>query len=197
MRNPETLNTLRRLLKKPFFTSTEVKALGVNPSILSHYVNTHQLKRLRRGVYCAVNAPEIHSQWGDLIEAAKAIRGGVICLTSALAIYELTDEISRAHWIAVSNSTSANAKRPIKIIRMRNISLGQTTINIDGVMVKIFNHERTIVDAFRQLSKETAIKALKAALSAQYSHKLDLQKLQQYAKALHVNIAPYLLAVTT
>ena len=197
MRNPESLRTIKKLLEKPFFTSAEVKALGVHPSVLSHYVKTNQLERVRRGVYRALNAPELHSPWADLVEAVKGLSGGVICLTSALAIYSLTEEIPRAHWIAVANTTSAKAKRPVKIIRMRNIRLGQTKMTIDGVTIKIFDRERTIVDAFRELSKETAIKALKVALTDKTAQKIDLRKLQKYAKALHVNIAPYLMAVTT
>ena len=197
MRHAESLKTLKKLLQKPFFTSVEAKALGVHPSVLSYYVKTNQLQRVRRGIYRDPNAPEIHSQWSDLIEAAQSVSGGVICLTSALAIYGLTEDIPRAHWIAVANTTSAHSKRPIKIIRMRNIRLGQTTINIEGINVKIFDRERTIVDAFRQLSKETAIKALKMGITPSTSPKLDLRKLQSYAKTLRVNIAPYVIAVTT
>ena len=67
----------------------------------------------------------------------------------------------------------------------------------DHMEVKIFDLERTIIDAFRYLSKEIAIKALKAGVSGQSSRKLDIKKLQQYAKKFDINLDPYILTVTT
>ena len=47
------------------------------------------------------------------------------------------------------------------------------------------------------LSKETAIKALKAAISQAGKSRIDLVKLQEYAQRLQVDIGPYLMSVTT
>ncbi len=60
----------------------------------------------------------------------------------------------------------------------------------------IFDQERTIVDAFRLLSRETAIKALKAATAKGGKNRIDLIKLQAYAKNLRCNVTPYLMSVT-
>lgn len=125
------------------------------------------------------------------------VNGGIVCLLSALAIYELTDEIPRQHWIGVRHGTDAVGNPNLKIIRFRNLELGKTTIELDGVTVSIFDRERTIVDSFRLLSREIAIKALKIALAQTGHQKLDLIKLQAYAKKLRVNIDPYLITVTT
>jgi predicted transcriptional regulator of viral defense system len=77
------------------------------------------------------------------------------------------------------------------------MDLGKTEINLEGVKVPIFDRERTIIDAFRLLSYEVAIKALKAALSQTKKNRIDLVKLQAYAKQLRVNITPYLMSITT
>jgi hypothetical protein len=66
-----------------------------------------------------------------------------------------------------------------------------------GSSVPIFDKERTIVDAFHLLSREMAIKALKMDLTQSSDQKLDLIKLQAYAKTLRVNIDPYLITATT
>lgn len=42
--------------------------------------------------------------------------------------------------------------------------LGKTTFVIDEVRIPIFDLERTIIDTFRLLDKEIAIKALKMAM---------------------------------
>lgn len=198
MRPQTTLNTLSPLLKKPFFTSQEAKTIGVHPSLLSHYVKTGHLKRVSRGVYQASDYQNPESiRWEDLIEAIYAIKEGVICLISALAIYDLTEEIPRQHWIAVRHGRSVKQNRNLKIIQLRNMDLGKTEIELEGSLVPIFDRERTIVDAFRLLSREIAIKALKTALTQGKKNRIDLVKLQAYAKKLRVNINPYLMSFTT
>ncbi len=198
MRHKTHLLTLHPLLKKPFFTSKEARVLGVSSSSLAHYVRTGQLKRIGRGLYQGIEYKgSSHTRSDDLAEAVHSIPGGVVCLISALALYDLTEELPRQHWIGIRHGTTAKSNRQIKIIRFRNLELGKTVIEIEGVLIPIFNRERTIVDAFRLISRETAIKALKAAIAKGGKNRLDLVKLEAYAKKLRFDIAPYLLSVTT
>jgi predicted transcriptional regulator of viral defense system len=197
MRKKETSHPLSRLFKQTLFTSKEAKALGIHPSLLAYYAKQGFIKRISRGVY-RVEADHLSQdfQWTDLVEAVYGINEGVICLISALAIYGLTEEIPRQHWIGVRHGTDVVSQPQLKIVRFRNLTLGKTTIKLDGIIVPIFDRERTIVDAFRLLSKETAIKALRMALTQSGQQRLDLIKLQEYAKKLRVNIDPYLMTVT-
>jgi predicted transcriptional regulator of viral defense system len=80
---------------------------------------------------------------------------------------------------------------------MRNTTLGKTTINLGETTVPIFDKERTVVDAFRYLGKETAIRALKTYFAPGKKQKPDIKKMRNYAKRLHVPIEPFLLMVTT
>ena len=199
MKDSRTLSFIHSLLIRPSFTAAEAKELGVFPAHLAYYIKIGRIKRLGRGIYQSTDytaSPE-NFRWEDLIEAVNSVPGGVICLISALAIYEITDEIPRQHWIAVSHNTSIDRGANVKIIRFRNKELGKTKIDLAEINVPIFDRERTIIDAFRLLSRETAIKALKMALSAKGNSRLDLCKLQAYAKKLRFNIAPYLITVTT
>jgi predicted transcriptional regulator of viral defense system len=199
MQDTGILRVIGQLLMRPSFTAAEAKELGVFPAHLAYYVRMGRIKRLGRGIYQGADytaSPE-NFRWEDLIDAVNSVPGGVICLISALAIYEITDEIPRQHWIAVPHSTSIDRGLDVKIVRFRDVSLGKTTVDLSGIQVAIFDRERTIVDAFRLLSRETAIKALKMALSAKGNSRLDLRKLQAYAKKLRFNIAPYLLTATT
>jgi predicted transcriptional regulator of viral defense system len=186
------------LMGKPYFTAREARELGVHPSALNHYVKTGHIKRVSRGVY---QGSEYHNpsafRWPDLIEAVYSIKDGVICLISALAVYDLTEEIPRKHWIAIRHDTSIKPKRGVKIIRYRDMHLGKTEVMLEGVKIPIFDRERSIIDAFRLLSLETAIKALKFALAKKGNNRIDLVKLQEYARRLRVNITPYLMSITT
>lgn len=198
MRPKACLILLAPLLSQPSFTAKEAKNLGIPSAVLSYYVESGQLQRIRHGVYQATNYQNPQAfRWADLIEAVLSINGGVICLTSALAVYDLTEEIPRQHWIGIRHGTSARSNRQIKIVRFRDLDLGKTEIELEGVSVPIFDRERTIIDAFRLLSRETAIKALRMAIKQGGKNRIDLIKLEAYAKQLHVDINPYLLSVTT
>ncbi len=198
MRPPKALDKIQPLLKAPSFTSKQARRYGVDAATLAYYVKRGDLLRIGHGIYRGVNAPTSDDfRWGDLIEAIQRVKGGVICLTSALSLYELTEEIPRQHWIAIRNDTVHRSGSTTKVIRMRNLKLGRTAISIGGISVPIFDRERTIVDSFRYLSRETALKSLKLALTKRGPEKIDFEKMRKYAKALRVKIEPYLLAVTT
>lgn len=192
------LALLGPLKNKTVFTAQEARRLGVRPSLLAYYVKKGFLKRLQRGIYRnPASKAEPDFRWEDLIVTILTIPKGVVCLLSALAIYELTDEIPREQWIAVPNSMTAPRRKNIRSIRMRNMTIGKTTIKLGDVEIPIFDKERTVVDAFRYLGKETAIRALKALFSSGKKHKPEIKKLKAYAGKLRVPIDPYLLMVTT
>lgn len=191
------LEKLKNLLSAPNFTSKEAKLCGISPATLAYYVNAGDIERLGRGIYRGSKAHSIiNFQWEDLIILIRSIEDGVICLTTALALYHLTDEIPRQHWIAIKNTTRYQADASVKVVRMRNLMLGRTVIDIDGTTVPIFDRERTILDSFRYLSKETALKALRFGLQSGHRKKIDIEKLRSYAKKMRINIDPYLLAMT-
>lgn len=197
MKPKNALEKIENLLIAANFTTKEAKQCGVSTETLAYYVKAGVLERLRRGLYRGIHVPTLQSfQWEDLVTAVRSVEHGVICLISALALYELTEEIPRQHWIAISHSTSHQADYMVKVIRVRNHTLGKTTIDIDGTIVPIFDRERTILDAFRYLSKETALKALKAGLEKPREERIDINKLRTYAKKMKINIDSYLLALT-
>lgn len=189
---------LKELFEKPVFSAAEARKAGIHPSRLSYYVKTNRIERIGHGVYRGVDSSlNVDFQWEDLIVIAKSIPHGIVCLTSALALYGLTDEMPREYLIAVPHSTTAPKRENTRIVRMRDMSTGKTTFSVGQETVKIFDIERTIVDAFRYLSKEIAIKALKAGVSGRSSKKLVIKKLQQYAKQFDLNLDPFILTVTT
>jgi predicted transcriptional regulator of viral defense system len=188
-------NPLGKLASKPLFSARDARRAGIHPSRLSYYVKIHLLERIGRGFYRGVDS-EVHVdfQWEDLVLIAQSVPKGVVCLISALALYELTDEIPRVHWIAIPHITTAPIRKNARFIRMRDMTTGKTQMKLGKETITIFDQERTIVDAFRYLSKEIAIKALKEAFKTK---KLDLKKLQKYAKKFKINLDPYILTVTT
>lgn len=186
------------LLKKSLFSAKDVRKVGIYPSLINYYVKKGYIKRIGRGFYKSTFLNlNVDFQWEDLVVTAKSVPNGVVCLLSALALYELTDEIPRQHWIAIPHTTTTPKRLHTNFFRFRDMNLGRTKLKIGKEEIQIFNRERTIIDSFRLLSTEISIKALKEALKISGSNKINIKKLQQYAKKQHINITPYILAVTT
>jgi predicted transcriptional regulator of viral defense system len=197
MKPKHALEKLKPLLRAPSFTSGEARLRGVSASTLAYYVKRHEMTRIGHGIYRGVNAPVAKDfRWEDLIEAMQRVKEGVICLTSALSLYHLTEEMPSQHWIAIRNATVHRAMPSTKVVRMRNLTLGRTTVKVGNLTLAIFDRERTIVDAFRYIGLETALKALKIALTKEGAEKVDIEKIRQYAKKLRIKIEPFLIAMT-
>ena len=198
MRDAKGIAKLGKLLKKPIFRASEARKAGVQPALLSYYVKKDLIERMGRGVYRGKSAEmDVDFQWEDLAFTVKSVPNGVVCLISALALYDLTEDIPRVHWIAIPHATTSPKRKGAKFIRMRDTKLGRIDVALGGEKIRIFDRERTIVDTFRYLGKETAIKALKSALAKKENEKIDLRKLQDYAKKLRVKLDPYIMAMTT
>lgn len=188
---------IRKIGKNPVFTADQARKAGIPSRMLSYFCEKGSIERISRGVYRGeVNRLNVHFQWEDLVISALTIPKGVICLISALCYYDLTDQIMREFWIAVPHSMRKPKRPQTRVIRMRNTQLGQITIKMGNQPLKIFDRERTVVDAFRYLSIEIAIKALQSYLHSTSQNKPNLDKLLSYAKTLRVNLEPYILALT-
>ena len=189
---------IQAFIETPVFTAAEARAAGIPSRMLSHFCKKGVIERAGRGIYRGAKADmKIDFEWEDLALIAMSVPNGVICLISALCYYGLTDQIMREFWIAIPHASKSLQRAKARFIRMRNIELGQTEIQMGTCRLKIFDKERTVVDAFRYLSREVAIKALQAYLRQVGSVKPNLKKLISYAKELHVNIHPYIMALTT
>ena len=197
MRKLKYIKLLEPFHKVPFFTVKEAEKRGVPRHALAYLEKRGDLERIYPGTYrFSAYEPEAEFQWENLGLIASTIPKSVICLISALVFYELTDQVMREVWLAVPHKAHPPKRPNTRIIRMRNINLGKTTVNIGEYHVQIFDRERCIIDTFRYLSKEIAIKALQRYFQSKTA-KPDPQKLGAYAKKLRVNITPYILSCTT
>ncbi|MBA3238101.1 MAG: type IV toxin-antitoxin system AbiEi family antitoxin domain-containing protein [Parachlamydiaceae bacterium] len=197
MRQSKYLQQLEPLHHIPFFTADDAVKLDVPRHALAYLVKKGDLERLYPGAYrFSIYEPEVEFQWENLALVAASISDGVICLISALYYHDLTDQVMREIWIAVPHESYPPKRPNTRIVRMRNIELGKMKVSIGEYNVQIFDKERCVIDAFRYLSKEISIKALQRYLQGT-ADRPDLKKLGAYAKALRVNITPYILAYTT
>ncbi len=192
MDTPTGYQRLGPLLEKTSFTSAEARALGLSSALINHYIKQGHIKRLARGIYQShhYTFPQDLLPWRGLIEALHSVRGGTICLLSALALYRIA-EPPREYWIGVAHTTSVKKGGGKKIVRLRNIELGKTQIELHGVALPIFDRERSLIDALRLLPRDLAIQLLNRALSLT-SNRIKIKRLIIYATQLRFDIKPYL-----
>lgn len=76
----------------------ELREAGVTAATMSRMERAGEVLRLSRGVYQlpVADLDPYHS----LAEAAKRVPKGVVCLVSALAFHELTDQVPPKVWMA-------------------------------------------------------------------------------------------------
>ena len=162
---------LEQLLTARRGTVTRCDAIdaGVNPRLLSEWVEVGKLERVQRGVYRSPDAPQdTLSTW---LEVSLRAPRGVICLLSAAQFHELTTFAPSEVFIALPNK----AWRPRldwPPVRYFYFSGSAYDYGIDdhptaAGTVKIYSPEKTIADLLRyrnKLGENLFLEALKTYL---------------------------------
>lgn len=168
--------------------SADFVVAGIRAADVVNMCNAGYLDRVRHGYYqLAENDTSSEEQL-----LATLIPKGIVCVESALFHYGYSDFAPRKWSIAVPRSMSrtkldvdALALQPY-YVQPELYELGKTTDNFDGVILSVYDRERTICDCFKyrsRLDNEIFNKALNAYAN---DKKKNLKNLSVYAKKLHV-----------
>ena len=179
---------------------SEILATGATAAAVSRLEREGTIIRLSRGLYQLADSPlELHQ---PLVEAAKLIPNGVVCLVSALSYHELTDQIPRRVWVAIGHK---DWRPHITYPPIRFVSFApEALINyvdthlIEGTEIRITNPARTIVDLFKYRTKvgpNIAIEGLKEALRTRKASPAEIHNIAVEMKQWKV-IQPYLEALS-
>ena len=175
-------------------------ALGVHPRWLSRLVEEGSVERVGRGLYRLGHDAE--SSNDSFVTACRAAPGGVVCLLSALAYYELTTSNPSEVYLAIPRTAWAPkvAYPPIRFFRFtpRMMSFGVTTVRASRSSFSIFEREKTICDAMRHrtiIGQDVVIEALRTYLRAPRGRNID--RLLDTARRCRVEkrIRPYVEAL--
>ncbi len=130
----------------------EFIAEGITPATISRMAKKRMVLQLSRGLYQLPDAPLDANH--SLAEAAKLVPNGVICLRSALAFHELTDDVPAHVWVAIglrdwrpriTNPLIRIVGFPRKVFKTES---GKKTHKIERVSVSIYEPAKTIADLF-------------------------------------------------
>ena len=179
---------------------SEFKDTQITAATISRLVDDGEVLRISRGLYQLRDA-SIEANH-SLAEAAKRVPKGIVCLTSALAYHELTDQLPRAVWMAIGTKDWAPKEDglPIRIVRFTNALLadGVITVHIENVPVKIFGVAKTIADCFRHrrtVGQAVALEGLQEALRQRKASPAEIARHAQRGRVATV-VRPYLEALT-
>ena len=139
----------------------------------------------------------------DLVNVAKLVPHGVICLISALFFHELTTQIPHEIWLAVDRK----ARKPkLDYPPVRSIFFTgpcfREGIEVHRIMeqdVRIYNAPKTVIDCFRWRNEVGLDVALEAARSYLKRRGASPSMLMDYAKLCKVEklVTPYLEAMVS
>lgn len=139
---------------------------GMSRSTFYRKAGSGDYEKIARGLYLPSSANAADWDW---LEAASRHPRATICLTSALAHYDLIDDIPSALDIAIPRGARAPAATGAiewHHFALETFNLGRTKLRIPGstMHIGIYTPERCIADAFRlrgSIGYETARDALR------------------------------------
>lgn len=168
--------------------SADFVAAGIRAADVVNLCNAGILSRVRHGYYEFTEKSEVSEE--QLL--ATLVPKGIVCVESALFHYGYSDFAPRKWSIAVPRSMS-RTKLNVDVLALQPYyvqaelyDLGKTTDNFNGVVLPVYDRERTICDCFKyraKLDNEIFNKALNAYAN---DTEKNLSNLSAYAKKLRV-----------
>lgn len=134
----------------------------------------------------------------EMLMVSRKYPASVICLVSALSFHDLTTQIPHAVDIAIPYRGNApKSTYPlIRTYRFRDAiyEAGIDNHDIQGVPLKVYNKEKTLVDVFRFRNRIGMDVFLEALNTYAKNHPINLPLLHEYAALRGVSrtIMPYL-----
>ena len=132
-------------------------------------MNDGSVERVARGVYRLAEA-ELTEHYTHAAVCVRVPRA-IVCLLTALCIYEIGTQLPRDVWIAIPHKarTPRIPELPVRVVRFSGASLlyGVEKTVFEGVPARITSPARTVVDCFRfrrLVGMDVALEALRDAL---------------------------------
>lgn len=168
--------------------SADFVAEGIRAVDVVNLCNVGFLERVRHGYYELAEKTSVSEE--QLL--AALIPKGIVCVESALFHYGYSDFAPRKWSIAIPRSMS-RTKLNVDVLALKPYyiqaelyDLGKTTDDFEGVILPVYDRERTICDCFKyrsRLDNEMFNKALNAYAN---DTQKNLNNLSSYAKKLRV-----------
>lgn len=134
----------------PVFRWSDAHAAGMSDPVLYGLVDEGRIERVSHGLY---RLAEVEIADLDLVVIAAAKARATLCLTSALARHDLTDQIPSRIEVALPRGTrqpKISAAVQWHQFATSTFDLGREVIGLEGgFAIGLYSPERSIIDAYR------------------------------------------------
>lgn len=193
----DILNLVRRL---GVLRAKDLDERGIPRTYLTRLCRAGVLDRPSRGVYVLKDADT--TEHHDLAAACRRVPHGVVCLLSALQFHGLTTQAPFEVWLGIDRKARLPKvdHPPLRIVRFSGQALtaGVVSHEIEGVIVRVTDPARTVVDCFAYRNKvglDVALEALRDCLRKRRATQDDIYRAAEVRRMKNV-MRPYLEAVT-
>jgi len=191
---------IQLLRAHPLARARELKAAGIDAPTIARAVKAGVVVRAGRGLY-QLPGSELDLE-STLAEASKRVPKGVICMISAFAYHQLTDQIPRKVWMAIGAKDWEPSVDypPLRIVRYRSpyLEYGVERQFISGVDVPVYSVPKSLADAFRNrrlIDRSVAVECLRNAIEQRKATPCEIAQAATDCGAWK-QMQPYLEAIT-
>ena len=160
-----------------------------HPDTLSALEKEGKIEKIARGLYRV--AHYTFGSYPDFVVVSLQAPRGTVCLISALAFHEATNEIPGYVDIAIPTGTRVNRIKypPVRFYRfsVKTWNAGVEVHQVGGHKIRVYNLAKTIADCFKfrnRIGVNVARDALKIAITEKGIKPQDIMK---YAKICRVH----------
>ena len=164
-----------------FFRPIQLEELGITYHRLRQLEANAAVERVGWGLYRLADAEPTERY--SIASVCARVPNAIVCLLSALQVYEIGTQLPRQVWIAIPHK----ARPPriqgtgIRLVRFSGaaMSYGVQDTKFEDVPTRITSPARTIVDCFRferLIGREASLEALKDALQDNKVTTSDLER---------------------
>jgi len=178
----------------------EVADAGFTRTLLYSLRDRGGLIHAGRGLF--VHPEAEFSERHTLVEAAKLVSDGVICLLSAVVFHDIGTQNPRAVWMALPRGSQRPSVGALQIrfvwFSGPAMTEGIEEHRLEGVRVSVYNLPKTIADLFKYRKKIGIDVAVEALRDGWEHRRFTIDDLVYYAEICRVSnvIRPYLEALT-
>lgn len=182
------------------FRARDMVVAGYPREYLRRLVSQEQVRQLGRGLYASAGFDGDQNQ--SLVEAAKRVPRGVVCLVSALQFHGIGTQSPHQVWLALPRGS--NRPRGVNLpLRFAQFSGSAYTFGIEehilaGGTVRVYSPAKTVADCFKYRQKYGLDVAVEALREGWRGKKFSMKDLAAAAAVCRVSriMQPYLEMLT-
>jgi predicted transcriptional regulator of viral defense system len=178
------------------FRARDFAASGYSREYLRRLAGSGQVQQLGRGLYASVDFDA--DQNFSLVQAAKLVPRGVVCLVSALSFHQIGTQAPHQVWLALPRGTKFPrvGSLPFRFCKFSPPAheFGVEEHRLSGGSVRIYTPAKSVADCFKfrnRIGSDVAIEALRDGWAKK---RFTMDKLLEAAEVCRVAriLRPYL-----